>query len=242
MVPLSGIYAWNFMKIYSLAEENSYFKTVLWDDHENNLMEMKDSEVYSKNIQSSDSDNQDLKAWLIPEQQTLFQAYMIDPFWHIWIFVLYFFEYVIITGLFDRLAQLRNGHNSPNYIESHLFVITQFVYQFGVLLSRSSLYLFGTKRTGLITVGMCIEFLLFFYFCLYYIGVSQAVILTLAFLSGVLGGWGYLFSYYRVMDNFMMTKTNREKLISYLAVSGDGGALVATAFATFLSNTILKIE
>mmetsp|Transcript_32826 Transcript_32826/g.29122 ORF Transcript_32826/g.29122 Transcript_32826/m.29122 type:complete len:90 (+) Transcript_32826:931-1200(+) len=89
---------------------------------------------------------------------------------------------------------------------------------------------------------MLVLFVVYFSFCLYYVNVDRYILLILALLVGVFGGWGYLFSYFRVMDNKKVTKENREKLINYLALSADFGSFIATAFATLFSTTILKIE
>lgn len=178
----------------------------------------------------------------IPKEQSLVDAYKKDPYNHVWIFILYFFEYAIITGFFDRLAQLRHSHESPYFLEKNLFTVTQFLYQLGVLIARSSLYCFYTKKTGIITISLGVLFILFFYFCLFYVEVSRFIILFLALALGLLGGWGYLFSYFRLMDHSHITKDNKEKLINYLAVCADQGAFFATGFATVVAATILKIE
>mmetsp|Transcript_8098 Transcript_8098/g.7172 ORF Transcript_8098/g.7172 Transcript_8098/m.7172 type:complete len:94 (-) Transcript_8098:25-306(-) len=92
------------------------------------------------------------------------------------------------------------------------------------------------------TMNIFFLFLIFFYFCLFYVNVSKFIILILALILGLVGGWGYVFSYYRIMDNRKITKKNREKLINYLAVCADFGSFLATGFATILSNTILKVD
>jgi hypothetical protein len=47
----------------------------------------------------------------------MFQGFMTDPLNHVWILVLYFFEYAIITGFMDRLAQKRNADDSDYWFE-----------------------------------------------------------------------------------------------------------------------------
>ena len=74
------------------------------------------------------------------QKQTLSEAYAIDPWNHILIFLLYFFEYIIITGFFDRISQMRGSLQSDIYLERNLYTISQFLYQLGVLIARSSLY------------------------------------------------------------------------------------------------------
>ena len=132
----------------------------------------------------------------------------------------------VYSSLFDRLAQLRKSQDSDDFFEQNLFTISQFVYQSGVLIARSSLYWFRSKATGIINFILFLHFLAFFGFCLFYISINIWIIFSLSFTLGIFGGWGYLFSYYRLMDNEEITENNREILINYLAISADLGALI----------------
>jgi hypothetical protein len=152
------------------------------------------------------------------QNQTAMQAYKTDPWNHVFIFLLYFFEWVTITSFFDRLAQLRGSFESDIFLERNFYTVCTFLYQFGVLIGRSNLYCFKTKATGLITAVMLVLTLILFYFCLFYVDVDRFVVFFLALLVGLFGGWGYVYSYYRVMDNNKVTRENKEILINYLAI------------------------
>ena len=114
---------------------------------------------------------------------------------------MYFFEYCVITGLLDRLAQLRKSEESTEFFEKNIFTITQFLYQAGVLIARSSLYCLKLKWTAVIALILLIHFCIFFALCLFYITVNKWIIWALSLSLGVFGGWGFLFSYFRCMDN-----------------------------------------
>lgn len=167
---------------------------------------------------------------------------MQDPLNLVWIFWLYFFEYWVITSFMDRLAQLRHADKSHNWFEKNMFTICQFLYQAGVLIARSSLYWVKSKMTGVITCILFAHFWIFFSFWLFYENVSRWIVFALSISLGIFGGWGYLFSYFRLMDNKKISEKNRELIINYLAISSDVGALLATGFAVLVSNTILKIH
>eukprot|EP00345_Euplotes_harpa_P014200 CAMPEP_0168350206 /NCGR_PEP_ID=MMETSP0213-20121227/20959_1 /TAXON_ID=151035 /ORGANISM="Euplotes harpa, Strain FSP1.4" /LENGTH=187 /DNA_ID=CAMNT_0008360465 /DNA_START=187 /DNA_END=750 /DNA_ORIENTATION=- len=148
---------------------------------------------------------------VLRSEQTVVGGFKTDPLNHVWIFWLYFFEYCVITGFFDRLAQLRKADESSDFFEKNLFTISQFLYQAGVLIARSSLYVLKSKATGVITVVLLAHFL----------ALSRWIIFILALSLGIFGGWGYLFSYFRCMDNTKVSEKNREVLINYLAISAD---------------------
>mmetsp|Transcript_23547 Transcript_23547/g.27018 ORF Transcript_23547/g.27018 Transcript_23547/m.27018 type:complete len:198 (+) Transcript_23547:569-1162(+) len=158
---------------------------------------------------------------VLRSEQTVVGGFKTDPLNHVWIFWLYFFEYCVITGFFDRLAQLRKADESSDFFEKNLFTISQFLYQAGVLIARSSLYVLKSKATGAITVVLLAHFLAFFGFCLFCPSLSRWIIFILALSLGIFGGWGYLFSYFRCMDNTKVSEKNREVLINYLAISAD---------------------
>ena len=159
-----------------------------------------------------------------------------------WIFWLYFFEYCVISSFLDRITQLRDAENSDFWFEKNMFTISQFLYQAGVLIARSSLYCLKSKNTGIVAFILFLHFVLFFILCLCYYEISIWIVFALSLSVGVFGGWGYLFSFYRLMDSKLINEKNKEILVNYLAISADVGALLATGFAIVVSNTILKID
>jgi hypothetical protein len=245
MMPVISIYVLNFLRLHKLSEQHDYFHK---SDNQDHYVEMQDNvnndgiQDYhrsSKSMESNSGLNTNTK---VDEQQTLFQGFKTDPYNHILCFLLFFFEYVIIVGFLDRLAQLRNAQDSDEFLEKNLFTVTQSLYQLGVVLARSTLFCYKSKATGKTTIVMLILFIVYFYFCLYNPFVDKFIVMILSLILGLFGGWGYVFSYYRVMGNVNASEVNREKLINYHALCADSGALIATGFATILSNTILRID
>ncbi|CAI2371529.1 unnamed protein product [Moneuplotes crassus] len=231
LMPLAIIYAFNFLELHNLYENSRSFNYL--------LSEMTNSNEWSEDLSQDYKDSEEDK--VETKNQTVWQAYWIDPWNHPLIFLLYFFEYIIITCFFDRLAQLRNSFESDVYLERNLYTVSQFLYQVGVLTARSTLYCYKSKATGKISIVMFILCIVYFGFALWYVDVDRYILLILALFTGLFGGWGYLFSYYRVLDDSRVTKENREILINYLAVCADFGSFIATGLATIISNTILEV-
>mmetsp|Transcript_12624 Transcript_12624/g.14202 ORF Transcript_12624/g.14202 Transcript_12624/m.14202 type:complete len:147 (+) Transcript_12624:49-489(+) len=128
LMPFALIYAYNFIELHKLREnEPQHFE----DSFESNLENETPRDEILGQEEELLSDYKD---------QSLSEAYMIDPWNHVLIFLLYFFEYIVITSFFDRIAQLRGSFESDIFLERNLFTVSQFLYQFGVLIARSSLY------------------------------------------------------------------------------------------------------
>ncbi|CAI2371898.1 unnamed protein product [Moneuplotes crassus] len=236
MIPVVLFYLANFINLDAHVMKNNFFKEA--DRSPTPRFGLEVLNHSSSCVGQTQTENETL---IENKEQTLWEGYKIDPLNHVWVFFFYIFEYTIITGFFDRLSQLRTVEDD-GFFEKNLFTINQFLYQFGVLIARSSLYCVKSKATGLMTILLFILFIAFFAFCLFYVNVNKFIILALATLVGLIGGWCYVFSYYRVMDNKKLTKINREKLINYLAVAADFGSFLATGLATVLSLTILKVD
>ena len=153
------------------------------------------------------------------KNQTLYDGFKTDPMNFFYIFWLYFFEYCVIISFFDRITQLRDAESSDYWPEKNMFTISQFIYQAGVLVSRSSLYCFKLKITGIITIILFAHFLAFFILCLWYQNVSIWIVFSLSLSVGIFGGWGYLFAFYRLMDNNLINDKNKEILINLLSIT-----------------------
>lgn len=112
---------------------------------------------------------------------------------------------MVISGFFDRISQAKTkaGLVDPDdYFSVNFFTISQFLYQAGVLIARSSMLIFSSKRAGLVCNVQMLLFFGFFIVSLWYIELNIWIIFPMALLCGILGGWGYLFAIYRTMDNY----------------------------------------
>lgn len=251
LIPVAFVYLTNFIFLYRISSKNDYFKfdvamegvseidEIVTRDQNNNYGTNK-IKIQSESTAGGPSEL--VRSSLQIHKQTVWEGYKTDPLNHIWIFWLYFFEYCAITGFLDRLAQLRKSDESDYFFEKNFFTITQFLYQAGVLIARSSLSCFALKITGTITIILLSHFIVLFSLCLWYVEISRWIVFIISLSLGIFGGWGYLFSYYRLMDNKKVSEDNRENLVNYLAISADLGALLATGFAILISNTILKVD
>lgn len=150
MIPVVLFYLANFINLDAYVEKNNFFRDQAEIPNQMELDVINGPDAVFDKTNSKDEP-------LIEGKQTMWEGYKIDPLNHVWVFFLYIFEYIIISGFFDRLSQLRTVEEH-GFLEKNLFTINQFLYQLGVLMARSSLYCFKTKSTGIIAFASFILF------------------------------------------------------------------------------------
>ena len=83
--------------------------------------------------------------------------------------------------------------------------------------------------------------MLFLLIALYWFRISVWACFPLALMCGILGGWGYLYSVYRLLDQKKISKRNREFLANWLMLFANIGAIVATGFVFVMNYTFLHL-
>ena len=120
------------------------------------------------------------------ENQTLYEGFKVDPMNYILFFLIFFFEYWVISSFLDRITQLRRSESSDFWFEKNMFTISQFIYQAGLLITRFSLYCCQTKKTEIITFLLFAISLFFFILCLWYYDISIWIIFVFTLFVGLL--------------------------------------------------------
>lgn len=132
-------------------------------------------------------------------------------FWEFFLFfAMYFFEYFSITVLAEKSAQHFEKLPPTGYFaflarsKPYFFEISQFLYQFGLSLTRSSLDVIKIKKISYIVValgGVCLVLFLQVFTNYFF---SLGVVYGLYFMVGILGGFSYC--------NLMVTIYEKENL------------------------------
>eukprot|EP01094_Clydonella_sp_ATCC50884_P005572 TRINITY_DN1450_c2_g1_i1.p1 TRINITY_DN1450_c2_g1~~TRINITY_DN1450_c2_g1_i1.p1 ORF type:complete len:433 (-),score=100.92 TRINITY_DN1450_c2_g1_i1:89-1240(-) len=150
--------------------------------------------------------------------------------------LVYFFEYVISTGG----ASLANNVTSDSSWEvKNAYAILAFCYQFGVLISRSSLSIIKFKWVEILTVLQYANFILWMcqdYWKFMNIWVQFA---SMVFV-GLLGGASYVNVFYLILHEDHIPNKDREMCVNLAAISITLGITVACIFGLFSANTFLK--
>ena len=118
-----------------------------------------------------------------------------------------------------------NAEHSPDFFVRHAFVITQFCYQFGVLISRSSLLIARFRRVGLLSILQLINFILWVLQAkLRYIGGKnddpietqrRAAFVLFAWMVfvGLLGGASYVNVFYNILNDVDFSEAERDRRV-----------------------------
>lgn len=115
------------------------------------------------------------------------------------IMMVFYFEYAILTSFADVLNRQSKLPDNPTFFQVHAYQILSFLYQLGVVLSRSSLYLFDIKRWGVLTILQMLNFAGWFAFAFFTLEVFVQFAWML--FVGLIGGFSYVNIYYDVLEN-----------------------------------------
>ena len=168
---------------------------------------------------------------------------------HVWrrwlnITLVYLFQYVACTGGSDR-AQGGDYKHDPNWFIRNSYVVLNLMYQFGTLLSRSSLSLFKVKYIEVITVLQLINFVFWLVQGTIHFVQGYPVIWVLfvhMFYIGVVGGISYVNGFYLVLHDDRISHRDREFCMSLTSFAGSFGITASSLFIILLDNTLWKFK
>ncbi|EFA84092.1 Succinyl-diaminopimelate desuccinylase [Heterostelium album PN500] len=152
--------------------------------------------------------------------------------------LVYFFEYVASVGGADLAVKSIKG----NWFQENSYAILSFCYQFGVLLSRSSLQLFKIKRIGIITILQGLNMALWLIQGRYKMIDSVWILFALMVYCGLLGGASYVNVFYLILHDKKIPDEDREVCINYAALLVTFGITMASVFILIMNHTFMKNE
>lgn len=150
----------------------------------------------------------------------------------------YFFEYVASTGAADRAEKIGKKANNE-WVARNAYAILAFCYQFGVLISRSSLYFIQLKRFEILTSLQGINFLLWLaqdYWHFMNIWVQFGAMLYV----GLLGGAAYVNVFYQLLNDESIQENDRELCVNIAAIAINVGITLSSVFTLIMDETIFK--
>mmetsp|Transcript_18815 Transcript_18815/g.21016 ORF Transcript_18815/g.21016 Transcript_18815/m.21016 type:complete len:263 (+) Transcript_18815:585-1373(+) len=161
--------------------------------------------------------------------------------------IVYFLEYSITIGFADAISNRLTDHatktegwNEDSFFIKEAYVIFSFCYQFGVLLSRSSLDIIKIKRIEIITTLQLINFIFFFLNAHFFFLKNYYVMFVWMIFVGLMGGAAYVNVMYLIINSDKVKKTEKELAVITTCIFNDFGILSATILSLILSNTLFK--
>lgn len=129
-------------------------------------------------------------------------------------------------------------HSKPQEY-SKAYVVLGFCYQFGVLISRSSLYFFKVKKVWILTTLQIFNFVLWLFIALFKF-VNIYVQFVLMIWVGLMGGCSYVNVMYLILEDPAITKNEKELAVNLCTVTNDTGILISAIYVLLMDNTFLK--
>lgn len=152
--------------------------------------------------------------------------------------LVYFLEYVILSGFCDRVAKKK-------YIEEfqeYQYEIFSLSYQVGVFISRSSLFI--VKHINMVEIFTILQLANFIIwvaqFYTGFIASAWIAIVHLVFI-GLMGGSSYVGCFYFLLNSKEIHSNIKELSVNIASIFNDVGIFSASVTILVLDNTIMKI-
>jgi battenin len=150
----------------------------------------------------------------------------------------YLFEYWICSGGANK-ANDKDSENSSNFAVANAYAILQFCYQFGVLISRSSLKLIKIPRVEIITALQGINMVFWILQDVYKFMNVWAQFATMIYV-GLLGGASYVNCFFQLLNTRKVSSADRELGTNIASIYVNFGIMIGTLLVVLSDNTFLK--
>jgi len=152
--------------------------------------------------------------------------------------MVYFFEYVVSTGAADKANP---AATTGPWVAVHAFAILSFCYQFGVLISRSSLLVVRIPWIEVVSILQGINFIFWLAEAKWHF-LSVWAQFPLMVYVGLLGGASYVNVFYLILHDKTIRERDKELCVNITAFASTFGITFASLFvllmdATFLAHT-----
>ena len=156
-------------------------------------------------------------------------------------FIVYFLEYTVCTGFCERANHFGYVDSKGEFYEKAQYETFLLFYQIGVVLSRSSLFIFKyLKFVELLNIIQLINFIFWFLEALLGIVSNQIVcFITLIFL-GLCGGGVYVGCFYFVLNDITIPPQYKELVLNIATLFNDMGVLLSSILCVIFDHTFLK--
>jgi battenin len=124
-------------------------------------------------------------------------------------------------------------------LEKNAYPVLAFCYQFGVLISRSSISLIQIRRVWIITTLQALNFVAWLIHALRPFMPLGVQFVWMVFV-GLMGGASYISTFYILLNENVVADTDREFAINITAIFVNGGIVLAAIFEIIASNSFLQ--
>ena len=156
-------------------------------------------------------------------------------------FIVYFLEYCVCSGFCERANRFGYVDSKGAFYEKAQYETFLLFYQIGVVLSRSSLFIFKyLKFVELLNILQFINFTFWFLEALLGIVSNQIVCFITLVLLGLCGGGVYVGCFYFVINDITIPPRHKELVLNIATLFNDMGVLLSSILCVIFSHTFLK--
>ena len=156
-------------------------------------------------------------------------------------FIVYFLEYSVCTGFSERANHFKYVDSRGAFYEKAQYETFLLFYQLGVVLSRSSLFIFKYLRfVELLNIIQFCNFIFWFLEALLGIISNQYVCFITLILLGLCGGGVYVGCFYFVLNDENIPPHFKELCLNIATLFNDFGVLFSSILCVIFDNTFMK--
>ena len=156
-------------------------------------------------------------------------------------FLVYFLEYSVCTGFSERANFFGYVDSKGAFYEKAQYETFLLFYQAGVVLSRSSLFIFKYLRfVELLNIIQFCNFIFWFLEALLGIISNQYVCFITLILLGLCGGGVYVGCFYFVLNDENIPPHFKELCLNIATLFNDFGVLFSSILCVIFDNTFMK--
>ena len=157
------------------------------------------------------------------------------------LFTVYFLEYTICSGLCERANNFGYIDSKGTFFEKAQYETLLLCYQIGVVISRSSLFIFKyLKNVKILNLLQLTNFIFWFIEAMCNIISNQWVCFVTLILLGLCGGGVYVGCFYFILNDNKIPSEYKELCLNICTIFVDCGVLLSSITCIILDNTIMK--
>ena len=193
------------------------------------------AEDNNNNVACDVSKNKELSVKNFPIVLKCGKRYIIN------LMLVYFLEYTICSGLCERANHFNRVDSSGYFFDKAQYETFLLCYQIGVVISRSSLFIFKyLKFVELLNIFQFINFTFWFLEAQFGLISNQWLcFFTLTFL-GLCGGGVYVGCFYFILNDKKIPPEFKELCLNISTIFVDVGVLLSSLACIILDNTIMN--
>ena len=155
--------------------------------------------------------------------------------------IVYFLEYTICSGLCERANHFGYIDSRDTFFEKAQYETFLLCYQIGVVISRSSLFIFKyLKFVELLNLFQITNFVFWFIEAMKGIITNQWICFSSLILLGLCGGGVYVGCFYFILNDNKIPSEYKELCLNICTIFVDCGVLLSSITCVILDNTIMK--